>query len=208
LEIPFGFRPKQIKAYKCKIIITMSESLQWGFPILGVTESKSVSIYDTFKVKCRFTLKKDLRFRLPGIMDFDEEEEFTLELGDLPEQHAKNISKWFRIEPVKNTLKNLMDELIYRVIFQPMKPLHAIIDLHITRPSGGRWKFKISVKATTPNIDDAIVIRSPLNRTATIQFKLTNRVKQWAEFVAKFTPESDSEFNVEPKFGRLQPHGK
>ena len=52
---------------------------------MGVTESKSVAIYDSFKVKCRFTLKKDLRFRLPGIMDFDEEEEFTLELGDLPE---------------------------------------------------------------------------------------------------------------------------
>jgi hypothetical protein len=42
LEIPFGFRPKQIKAYKCKIVITMSDTLQWGFPIKGVTESKSV----------------------------------------------------------------------------------------------------------------------------------------------------------------------
>ena len=82
----------------------MSETLKWCFPIIGVTESKSISIYDTFKVKCRFTLKKDLRFRLPGIMDFNEEEEFTLELGNLPKEHSKNISKWFKIEPVKNTI--------------------------------------------------------------------------------------------------------
>ena len=78
-----------------------------------------------------------------------------------------------------------------------------MMDLHITRPSGGRWKFKISLKATIPVEDDNITIRSPLNRTATIQFKLTNRVKKWAEFKAKFTPESDSEFNVEPKVGKL-----
>merc|ERR1711990_421720 len=89
-----------------------------------------------------------------------------------------------------------------------MKPFQSLIDLHITRPSGGRWKFRISLKASIPDADDEITIRSPLNRTATVQFKLTNRVKKWADFKAKFTPESDSEFNVEPKFGRLQPHGK
>ena len=102
------------------------------------------------------------------MMDYTDGEEFGLTLGNLPKIHEENIIKWFKIEPVKNTLDNIMDELIYRVTFQPMKPFNSLIDLHITRPSGGRWKFKISLKATIPNIDDEITIRSPLNRTATV----------------------------------------
>ena len=50
-------------------------------------------------------------------MDFTEGEEFILNLGNLPSDHEKNIQKWFKIEPIKNTLDNIMDELIYRVTF-------------------------------------------------------------------------------------------
>jgi len=78
----------------------------------------------------------------------------------------------------------------------------------VSRPSGGRWNFKIKLKATIPDPDDDIVIRSPLNRTQTIQFRLTNRIKEWSTFKAKFTPESDSEFNVEPRYGKLCPFGQ
>ena len=55
-------------------------------------------------------------------MNFKLGEEFGLSLGNVPEEHKLNIEKWFKIEPVKNTLDNLLDELIYRVTFQPMKP--------------------------------------------------------------------------------------
>jgi|ETNmetMinimDraft_25_1059894.scaffolds.fasta_scaffold391622_1 hypothetical protein len=95
----------------------MNENLSWVFPVQGITESKSQAIYDTFKIKSRHVLRKELKFQLPGMMDYTVGEEFLLTLGSLPKRHADCIEKWFKIEPVKNTLNNILDELIYRVIF-------------------------------------------------------------------------------------------
>ncbi len=106
-----------------------------------------------------------MRFQLPGLVDYTEGEKFILDFGDLPKNKAKNIQKWFQVVPKKDTLDSVYDELVYLVTFAPLKPFSAIIDIHITRPSGGRWKFKIQLKASKPSVDDMIVIRSPLNRT-------------------------------------------
>jgi hypothetical protein len=95
----------------------MNENLSWVFPVQGITESKSLAIYDTFKIKSRHMLRKELKFQLPGMMDYTEGEEFLLTLGNLPKKQAQNIERWFKIEPVKNTLYNILDELIYRVTF-------------------------------------------------------------------------------------------
>ena len=60
------------------------------------------------------------------------------------------------------------------------------------------------LEATAPQEDDLIVISSPLNRTTSVSFKLTNHKKQYAHFTAQFTPESDPEFTIMPKSGELQ----
>ncbi len=64
------------------------------------------------------------------------------------------------------------------------------------------------MESTTPDPDDTIVITSPLNKTSSISFKLTNYTKYGAEFTSGFTAESDSEFTVVPKSGILEPYGK
>lgn len=46
-----------------------------------------------------------------------------------------------------------------------MKPIKMVLDLVFFKKSGGRWKFKVSLEATTPDIDDIILIRSPMNKT-------------------------------------------
>jgi len=46
-----------------------------------------------------------------------------------------------------------------------MKPFKISVDLVFYKKSGGRWKFKLSLEATTPDIDDIILIRSPMNKT-------------------------------------------
>jgi hypothetical protein len=50
-------------------------------------------------------------------VDFVEDEKFNLELGNLPEKNAANIRKWLTVDPVKNTLSSLYDELAYKVTF-------------------------------------------------------------------------------------------
>ena len=62
-------------------------------------------------------------------------------------------------------------------------------------------RFKISLEALPPNPDDIITIRSPMNKTTSVTFKLTNIERKSAWFDAYFTPESDSEFTVMPKNG-------
>ncbi|EGR28301.1 hypothetical protein IMG5_179020 [Ichthyophthirius multifiliis] len=73
---------------------------------------------------------------------------------------------------------------------------------------GGQWKFKIQLESLTPNEDDIIILSSLIENIDKIQFKLTNRYKTYAQFVAKLTPESDSEFSVSPISGILEPYGR
>jgi len=59
-----------------------------------------------------------------------------------------------------------------------------------------------------PDPDDTITITSPINKTSSVSFKLTNYNKQIAEFTSGFTADSDSEFTIHPKNGILEPYGK
>lgn len=63
----------------------------------------------------------------------------------------------------------------------------------------------MQLEATEPDEDDTIVIYSPLNRTSSISFKLSNKDKHSAPFTAHFTSDSDPEFSVMPKSGDLPP---
>lgn len=64
------------------------------------------------------------------------------------------------------------------------------------------------MEATEPEEDDTILISSPLNKTTSVSFKLTNKTKNYSKFTAAFSPESDAEFSVIPKIGDLEPYGR
>ena len=57
-------------------------------------------------------------------------------------------------------------------------------------------------------MDDIITIQSPLHKTSSVSFRLSNHMKQYAEFSAHFTQDSAQEFAVHPKNGQLEPYGK
>jgi len=69
-------------------------------------------------------------------------------------------------------------------------------------------RYKLYLESTIPEPDDTIVITSPINKTSSVSFKLTNYTKYGAEFGAGFSAESDSEFTILPKAGILEPYGK
>ena len=64
------------------------------------------------------------------------------------------------------------------------------------------------MESLEPEPDDNIFIESPLNRTTSVCFKLSNKVKFFSPFNAYFTKESDPEFTVSPKRGELEPVGR
>lgn len=62
------------------------------------------------------------------------------------------------------------------------------------------------IESAEPPVLDTIRIESPLNVTATTQFKLNcGSGNKPQNFVAEFSHESASEFNIYPKKGLLQP---
>lgn len=92
--------------------------------------------------------------------------------------------------------------------FEPLRPFKANLEFVVYKSSGGRWKFNMIFEAVDPEVDDVITIQSPLHKTSSVSFKLTNHLKAFAEFNAYFTADSAAEFIVYPKNGLLEPYGK
>lgn len=80
-------------------------------------------------------------------------------------------------------------------------------NLLINQASGGRWRFDLKLEATEPEVDDTISIQSPLNKPASVAFRLCNHTNAYAEFDAFFDAESAYEFTVQPTSGVLEPSG-
>ena len=69
LQIPYSFSPQTMTETKATIIVTMSKTLVWKYPIRGISESASTSIDFHFKTKSRKPLKESIKIRLPGFED-------------------------------------------------------------------------------------------------------------------------------------------
>merc|ERR1712157_314168 len=94
-----------------------------------------------------------------------------------------------------------------KVKFSPLRPFVALCNLVITRASGGRWRFDLKLEATEPEVLDTISIQSPLNKPASVAFRLCNHTTVYSEFDAFFDAESAYEFTVQPTSGVLEPSG-
>lgn len=207
-QIPILFAPREINEYHCEIVVFMNEKIQWRYPLKGVTESFLNNLSFAFKAKSRETLIDELKIQLPGLPKELCQESFSLEIDNLPKEFLNVIQKSFKITPIKNTLSTPDDFLRYKVNFTPMKPFKTTLDLLISIESGGRWKFKLTLEATEPDEDDIIHIFSPINKTSSVSFRLSNRYKSYSPFTAFFSPDSDPEFSVMPRTGELEPYGR
>ncbi|CAD8106047.1 unnamed protein product [Paramecium primaurelia] len=209
LQIPYSFVPREITSYYAEVIVQMNEKISWIFPIKGVTESVSNQTLFHFKAKCRDKWEDEIKIGLQGIaQSLQADDKFEFELGNVPVDLQQMIQKCFSVKCTKNYLSNPHENLHYAVRFQPMKPFKASLEFIVLRQSGGRWKYKIILEATPPDEDDVIIISSPLNKTTSVSFKLTNKTKNYAKFNAGFTPDSDAEFSIIPKVGDLEPYGR
>ena len=70
IDLPFQFSPLEISSYKCEIILSKDDDLEWIFPIEGITESISNHVEDTIVTKCREKICKQIKFQLIGLSEF------------------------------------------------------------------------------------------------------------------------------------------
>jgi hypothetical protein len=205
-QIPFTFYPKEIRDYKAEIIVELNEKISWTYPIKVVTESRSLNIDFTFSTSCRKKFEKEIELYLPGLTDVSSKETYHAEINPLSTEYNSVLRKWLVLVPMKNYLNSSEDCLIYTVKYTPQKPFKAGAEIIITRANGGRWKFRVMTTSLEPEIDDTIVITSPLNVTSSVQFKLTNSSQKYSsDFTAEFSHDSASELTVFPRSGKLEP---
>jgi len=208
LSIPVSFLPKNINDYNANLVVAMSEKIKWRYPLRGITESYTSASDFYLKTKCRVRLDKELRINLSGNPTVDPKETYSIELANIPPEYEKIIHnphhKSINFVPIRNYLEDPSDPLIFKAVFNPLKPFKALVELIVIKSSGGRWKFKLHLEASFPDPDDTIMITSAIHKSSSVSFKLNNYSKVAADFTAAFTNDSDIEFSVNPKSGILE----
>lgn len=112
---------------------------------------------------------------MPGV-DKIGKSNFTFEIKNISEDVKMLVDKFFKIKMIQSSADDC-DEVHFDAAFIPLKPFKANFDLIIKRDIGGVWKFPMNLDATEPDIDDLIIITSPLNKPTSVSFRITNRTK-------------------------------
>jgi len=196
-------------------VSVVKPNLTWSYHIQGVAEAPTDSTLHTFSVKARESLDTCYTLNLDGLVaNLGENLVETLSCQlEVPQQHQAIVNTCYDIHIADNpdAAQKAKDkqtkEVSLRVRFAPLRPFVALCNLVITRASGGRWRYDVKLEATEPEVDDTISIQSPLNKPASVAFRLCNHTNAYAEFDAFFDAESAYEFTVQPTSGVLEPAG-
>jgi hypothetical protein len=176
-----------------------------------VAEAPTDSTLHTFSVQARDSLETYYTLTLVGLdtsVGARHGDQLSCQL-EVPSQFQSLVNRCFEVELADNPDGKPRDkqQVTLRVHFAPLRPFVAMPSLVLTRASGGRWRFDLKLEATEPDVDDTITIQSPLNKPASVAFRLCNHTSAYAEFDAFFDAESAYEFTVQPSSGVLEPSG-
>lgn len=222
-QIPFSFCPPTMTQHTAEIALSvMKPNLSWSYRIQGVAEAPADPTLHTFTVQARESLQTTYALTLIGLDTTPGDrhgDQLSCQL-EVPPQHQAMVSKCFDISldsevtaargssQASRSRGGKSDGQVYlKVNFSPLRPFIALCNLVITRASGGRWRFDLKLEATEPEVDDVISIQSPLNKPASVAFRLNNHTSVYSEFEAFFDAESAYEFTVQPTSGVLEPAG-
>ena len=94
--------------------------------------------------------------------------------------------------------------IIFNVRFEPQIVFQTTADLLVTCEGGGRWRYRIALEATEPDIDGTLTVYANVLQTGTISVPLPE-LDSPTEFIAFFTPDSPAVFEARPYRGILGP---
>lgn len=209
LQIPYSFNPHQMM--NCKAVIEVraaaeGHSLLWKFPVHGVAEAPRSGNAFKFACKARQRFEKTLELVPHGLGEVLETEYFTHEVV-YSSDHEKLLKRSLQIVPLQTEIQpgdeKTGQPVRFRLIFEPLRPVEASIELLLMKSSGGRWRYSVALEAGEPEVDDVIEIEAPLGRAASVSFRLYNQLDGLAPFQAYFTPDSPPEFTINPSTGVL-----
>lgn len=210
--IPYIFLPSSMTDCDATINVECIEQpVAWTYLIKGVAESSLGT--DPIFLNCKARKRLDTTFELllPGLGEgkLTQPEEFSFSLG-YPKNltSAPALKRCLSLQLTEPILYSGLDALKFTVAFEPLRPVRTTLDLSVEKKSGGRWRFKLNVEATDPDIDDVIEIQSPIHKTSSVSFRLCNQLATSAKFQSFFSVESAYEFTVSPATGILPAAGQ
>lgn len=203
--MPFTFSPKKLTKYYAEIVIYLTKTLFWTFPIMGITEVKSKGIDFFLKTKSKKMLDNKIVLSLTNGEDILTET-FNFFMRVKEEKYSELIGKCLTIGDLEKDIPN--NKVNLNIKFYPLRPFKTECEFVISKSSGGQYIYNIVLEATEPDVDDVISIHSALNKISTISFKLQNIFTKNSQFVAYFSHDSSSEFSVVPREGILDQAGR
>lgn len=237
----YSFSPTKLTKYNAELIVYISKTLFWKYPVEGITEVRSKGIDYVFKTKSKKCLENKVVIDLADVPGSVAYEDLTLFKKIKEEKYKGLVEKCLHIqidndvktynkkqqqpqinneESIEEDLESKKDnreslptlildrKITLLVKFFPLRPFKTEMELIINRKQGGQWIFNIMLEALESDFEDTIIVKSSLGRTSNLNFRLCNLFTRHASFIAYFTHDSSSEFNIYPKEGVLEPSGK
>ena len=213
LVIPFTFKPQILTKYSADILVYVSKTLFWKYPIEGITEVKSKGIDYTFKTKAKKMFETRIYLDISNLPEKDIDfSDFGYMLNIREEKYKALINKCLNVQFVDKKKMDINDinnkKLPLEIKFYPLRPFKTDIEFILRKKSGGQWIYNIILESTEPDPDDIIYIKSSLGKQSFVAFKLQNIFTKDAKFIAYFSHDSSSEFSVSPREGTLDQSGR
>mmetsp|Transcript_28943 Transcript_28943/g.66987 ORF Transcript_28943/g.66987 Transcript_28943/m.66987 type:complete len:2816 (+) Transcript_28943:96-8543(+) len=206
-QLAFMFQPRRMVDHRCTISIACPAlKLTWRFPIVGVAEAPPSGTLGRFSCRAREVVKKTIDVTLTGSVMPTTEGIIDFEIV-APDNLAKIVEQSLTLSLNNSPPVPPNGVVRFDLVFQPMRAMRAKVELVVTRPSGGRWRYALELLGTEPEIDDIITIEGVLLKKCSVSFRMTNQFQAPAPFTAHFTGDSPSEFSVTPDKGVLAPYG-
>ncbi|CAD7959898.1 unnamed protein product [Amoebophrya sp. A25] len=204
----------QVHTFKVQSREAMDQ--QYAFPLIGLDLGANESPLDL--------LRCEIEFQGSGVFEQLVNRCFSIEISDNQDVESNKPRSSQTDRSNANTGANASSSavaniggdksgangtpVIMRVQFAPLRPFSTNAFLVFSKlKGGGRWRFNLALEAQEPPVDDIIEIESPLNKPASVAFKLWNHSASYAEFDAFFDSDSAAEFSVSPTQGVLEPAG-
>jgi hypothetical protein len=212
-QIPFSFQPDAIKQHMAHLHLQAAHDPEmiWKYRISGVAEAPADAAIHTFNTEARKTLEALYPLVLVGLAESAGDIAVSV---DVDKSVEKTVKRCFKVDVLTDSSASSAtgkkNEIVLAVRFAPMKPLAVNGFLIVTSKNGagGRWRFNLKLEATAAPPDDTIVIEAPLNKTASVSFRLPGTSEGFASFKAYMDADSPTEFSVSPTAGLLEPKGR
>lgn len=192
-SLAIGFHPKDIRMFETNLVVEHASRFKWEYKLVGeicipLTEAKNTLV----RTVCREVSDHKVEIHSKQLREIAQ--------VNIPQPYSKTLSC-----AIERQNPHYLD---LRFTHQPYKP-HDLgkVTVELVHNELIKYQLVMRLEGLVPPVDDRISLHCELESLASINFRLTNKAKEYKQFEAYFTVDSHLELSVAPKHGYLAPFG-